>query len=102
MTASERLKYLLDSKNLSVAQFGKKVGVSRDTLNKMFAKGSDPKLHLLQKCLELYPNLNIDWLILGKGDMWKITEEKTSLLEQEMKAVKLELKRINERLEKEL
>ncbi len=102
MTASERLKYLLDSKNLSVAQFGKKVGVSRDTLNKMFAKGSDPKLHLLQKCLELYPNLNIDWLILGKGEMWKITEEKTSLLEQEMKAVKLELKRINERLEKEL
>lgn len=102
MTASERLKYLLDSKNLSVAQFGKKVGVSRDTLNKMFAKNSDPKLHLLQKCLELYPNLNIEWLILGKGDMWKITEEKTTLLEQEMKAVKLELKRINERLKKEL
>jgi len=102
MTASERLKHLLESKNLSVAQFGKKVGVSRDTLNKMFAKNSDPKLHLLQKCLGLYPNLNIEWLIMGKGDMWKITEEKTSLLEQEMQAVKLELKRINERLEKEL
>ena len=102
MTASERLKYLLNNKNLSVAQFGKKVGVSRDTLNKMFAKGSDPKLHLLQKCLEVFPNLNIEWLILGKGEMWKITEEKTTLLEEEMKAVKLELKRINERLEKEL
>lgn len=102
MTASERLKHLLDSKNLSIAQFGKKIGVSRDTLNKMFAKGSDPKLHLLQKCLELYPNLNIEWLIMGNGEMWKIAEEKTSLLEEEIKEVKLELKRINERLEKEL
>jgi len=102
MTASERLKHLLDNKNLSTAQFGKKVGVSRDTLNKMFSKGSDPKLHLLQKCLELFPNLNIEWLILGSGEMWKITEEKTTLLEQEMKEVKSELKRINDRLEKEL
>ena len=102
MTASERLKYLLDNKNLSVAQFAKKIGVSRDTLNKMFAKGSDPKLHLLQKCLELYPSLNIEWLILGKGDMWKMTEEQTTKLEQEMEAVKAELKRINERLKNEL
>jgi len=102
MSASERLKHLLDSQNLSVTQFGKKVGVSRDTLNKMFAKGSDPKLHLLQKCLELYPNLNIEWLILGKGEMWKMEAEKMTKLEQEMEAVKAELKRINKRLEKEL
>lgn len=102
MTASERLKHLLDSENLSITQFGKKVDVSRDTLNKMFANGSDPKLHLLQKCLELYPNLNIEWLILGKGDMWKMEVEKMTKLEQEMEVVKAELKRINKRLEKEL
>lgn len=102
MTASERLKHLLDTKNLSVNQFGKKVGVSRDTLNKMFAKGSDPKLHLLQKCLQLYPALNIEWLILGEGEMWRIDEKKATKLEQEMEAVKLELKRINERLGNEL
>jgi len=102
MSASERLKHLVDSQNLSISQFGKKVGISRDTLNKMFAKGSDPKLHLLQKCLKLYPNLNIEWLILGKGEMWKMGVEKMTKLEQEMEAVKADLKRINERLEKEL
>jgi len=102
MSASERLKHLLDSENLSVTQFGKKVGVNRDTLNKMFANGSDPKLHLLQKCLDVYPNLNIEWLILGKGEMWKMEAEKMSKLEEEMEAVKAELKRINERLETEL
>ena len=67
----------------------------------MFANGSDPKLHLLQKCLAVYPNLNIEWLILGKGEMWKMKVEKVSKLEQEMETIKAELKRINERLKTE-
>jgi transcriptional regulator with XRE-family HTH domain len=92
MTASQRIRKIIDTKKITIKFFCEQTGISRDTLNQMFKNDSDPKLPLLQGCLREFPNLNERWLILGEGEMWK--EEESSKLEQEVKGIKGQLKNI--------
>ena len=71
MTASQRIKHIIKSKNLSIEAFAEQVGTTRGTLNQMFKNDSNPKLPLLAACLNLYPDLNPRWLITGKGNAWE-------------------------------
>ena len=44
MTASQRIKHIIKSKNLSIEAFAEQVGTTRGTLNQMFKNDSNPKL----------------------------------------------------------
>ena len=74
MTPSERIRHIIKSKHLTIEAFAEKTGVPRSTLNQMFKNDSNPKLPLLEACLELFPDLNPRWLITGKGEPWDMTE----------------------------
>lgn len=71
MTASQRIRHIIESKNLTIEAFSKQTGTPRGTLNQMFKNDSNPKLPLLKACLELFPHLNARWLITGKGSPWE-------------------------------
>jgi len=71
MTPSQRIRYLIKSKNLSVEAFAEQTGTTRGTLNQMFKNDSNPKLPLLEACVNLFPDLNPRWLLTGKGDIWE-------------------------------
>jgi len=71
MTASQRIRHIIKSKNLSIEAFAEQAGTTRGTLNQMFKNDSNPKLPLLAACLELFPDLNARWLITGKGNPWE-------------------------------
>lgn len=71
MTASQRIKHIIKSKNLSVEAFAEQTGTTRGTLNQMFKNDSNPKLPLLEACVNLFPDLNPRWLLTGKGNVWE-------------------------------
>ena len=67
-SVKERLIYFLKYLNLGQTAFENKVGWSRGHISKIKgAIGSD----MLAKLVEKYPELNVDWLLTGKGDMFK-------------------------------
>ncbi len=72
MTASQRIKHIIKSKNLSIEAFAAQTGTTRGTLNQMFKNDSNPKLPLLAACVNLFPDLNPRWLITGKGNAWEL------------------------------
>ena len=63
----ERIQALIKALNLSGREFCKNVGVS-DSWNRTikYSIGSD----VLVKILTAYPHVNINWLVLGKGEMF--------------------------------
>lgn len=69
----QRLKQYIDEKGISVAAFERSVGMSnasfRRSLNNDRAIGTDK----LEKILKLYSDINPDWLITGKGSMYRET-----------------------------
>ncbi len=89
MTASQRIKHIIKSKNLTVEAFAEQTGTTRGALNQMFKNDSNPKLPLLEACLNLFPELNPRWLITGKGNAWE-TEQTTDYEALQKRMVEME------------
>lgn len=62
----ESVKYF--AKNLTT--FGKEIGLNPETVRKVCnGTTKDPKISFLLKIKERYPEVNLEWLISGKGEM---------------------------------
>jgi len=65
---TERLKLIIDHLGLSVLAFAKSIDASQQMLFN-YTKGRTPSLEVIQKILTVYPQFNVEWLVLGKGEM---------------------------------
>ena len=65
-TVRDRLRAYLDKKRISYSEFGRQLGVSAAYVQGIRKSIPPEKLKLIE---ELYPDLNIGWLIYGEGDM---------------------------------
>lgn len=70
-TVKDRLLKLLKAKNISQAEFCRRMGVSNTFVGAM-RKGM--KQDKLKKTCELFPDLNRDWLAYGEGEMLIVPE----------------------------
>ena len=64
----ERVCQYCEYMNIRVSQFEKKAGLSNGYFNQVSKKPSDFKLDAIAKA---HPNLDIDWLCTGRGEMIK-------------------------------
>lgn len=71
----DRILRILTSENLSSSKFAEIVGVQRSSISHILSGRNKPSLDFLQKILSNFPNINGDWLIIGKGDMIKKSEQ---------------------------
>lgn len=73
MTAKERLKRFVEFKHIGRNKFEEKVGISFG-----YISSRSPTLgsEIIEKILKIYPDINIEWLITGEGEMTRSTTEK--------------------------
>ena len=71
----ERLKEFIDFKHISISAFEKSVGLGNATFNKTLKVGGAIGTDKLEKILNVYPDINVDWLISGEGDMLNSIKE---------------------------
>ena len=67
----DRILRLLTNENLSSSKFAEIVGVQRSSISHILSGRNKPSLDFLQKVLSSFPSINSDWLIIGKGEMFK-------------------------------
>lgn len=79
LTIGNRIKTLRKALNLSQVAFGKNLGVSRDVINNAELERATIS-QLFIKAISSEYNINEEWLISGKGKMFKETNE--SLLDK--------------------
>lgn len=66
MSVKDRLKIYIKHKNISVSAFERSINVSNGYVNGVYKTiGSDKRDLIVQE----YPDLNIDWLLNGAGEM---------------------------------
>lgn len=68
-----RLKQFLAAENISQAQFADSINVVRASVSHVLAGRNNPSYDFIKAIMDNYPQLNIEWLILGKGKMYKET-----------------------------
>ncbi|GGD38342.1 helix-turn-helix domain-containing protein [Muriicola marianensis] len=62
-----RLEKILDHYNLSAAAFADKIGVQRSSISHVLTGRNKPSLEFVMKVVRSYPEVNLYWLLNGKG-----------------------------------
>lgn len=66
MSVKNRIKIFADYNQINISQFERAIGVSNGYVNSISKSIGLDKIEII---LEKYPNLSIEWLITGRGEM---------------------------------
>lgn len=69
-TMKERLLVFLKAKGLTQAKFADSINVARAAVSHIIAGRNLPSYEFLCNTMKVYPELNIEWLMLGIGEMY--------------------------------
>ena len=67
----ERLLKFINSEGLSSAKFAEQINVQPSSISHILSGRNKPSFDFITKVLTGFPDLNAEWLILGKGEMLK-------------------------------
>jgi len=67
----DRLTQFLQSEQLSPARFADILGVQRSGISHILSGRNKPGFDFIEKIVIKFPNINAEWLITGKGKMYK-------------------------------
>ena len=70
----DRIKKLMDYKKLSATQFSDEIEIQRSSLSHVLSGRNKPSLDFMLKIKNTYPEIELDWLLLGKGNMISKTD----------------------------
>lgn len=73
---TDRILLILKAKNLSSSQFADKLGVQRSNISHILSGRNKPSLDFIMKIKNNFPEINTDWLLFGKGEMFENVSDK--------------------------
>lgn len=79
MDITDRLVLFMQHEGVTTFQMNKAAGLSRTLLAKAIDNHQGLSSSTIEKISHTYPNLNIDWLITGRGEMLMTDEPKKNL-----------------------
>lgn len=93
----KRLEILLDYYSLNASSFADKIGVQRSSLSHLLSGRNKPSLDFILKILEVFPDVDLYWILNGKGTFPKTESENstvvtapTPILNDELATTKME------------
>lgn len=80
-----RLKILLEQKQLSSSSFADTISVPRSSISHLLSGRNKPSLEFVMKIVHSYPDVDINWLLFGKESISKyssLNSDSNTLLEE--------------------
>ena len=68
MTVKDRIKFFCKNANITISEFEKTLNVANGYVNSISKSVGIDKINII---LENFPNINLEWLLTGKGEMLK-------------------------------
>ncbi|MEG2339818.1 MAG: helix-turn-helix transcriptional regulator [Odoribacter sp.] len=88
----DRFKKLLEEKQLTATRFATLIKVNASAMSHILNGRSKPSFDLMNQIVQVFPDINLNWLVSGKGDMYnalpnevKYQVVQKNLLEEEKK-----------------
>ncbi len=76
---SNRIKKIIDFYDLSASNFADKIGVQRSSISHIISGRNKPSLDFILKITSTFDQVDIHWLLNGKGRFPKKEESKSNL-----------------------
>ena len=80
---NQRLQQFLNAENISQSQFAERLGVAKASVSHILAGRNKPGYDFIESLSRQFPNLNLEWLINGRGRMYKVTGQEPEIPVQE-------------------
>jgi len=64
----KRLEIILDYYSLTASSFADKIGVQRSSLSHLLSGRNKPSLDFILKIIDVFPEVNLYWILNGKGN----------------------------------
>lgn len=71
----ERLLLFMNRENISATTLAEEIGVQRSSVSHILSGRNNPSYDFIYKMTTRYPNLNIEWLLTGSGEIYKSETE---------------------------
>lgn len=71
----KRLEIILDYYSLNASSFADRIGVQRSSLSHLLSGRNKPSLDFILKILEVFPDVDLYWILNGKGTFPKNSEQ---------------------------
>jgi len=82
----DRLLFFMNRENISATSLADEIGVQRSSISHILSGRNNPSYDFIYKIITRYEHMNAEWLITGKGDMYKKEPQPESeVSESEMK-----------------
>lgn len=65
-----RINLLLRAKNISARQFAEEIGIQPSGMSHILSGRNNPSLDFVTKVIRRYPEIDANWLLLGRGEMY--------------------------------
>jgi transcriptional regulator with XRE-family HTH domain len=69
-----RILLVLKTQNLTSSQFADEIGVQRSSISHILSGRNNPSLEFVTKILKRFPDINSEWILFGKGSMYRESE----------------------------
>ena len=65
----DRIKKFIEYKGISPSELADAIGVQRSNVTHVLKARNKPSFQFIEKLLQVYPEINAKWLLLGEGNM---------------------------------
>jgi transcriptional regulator with XRE-family HTH domain len=65
----DRIKKFMEYKGISPSELADSIGVQRSNVTHVLKARNKPSFQFIEKLLQIYPEINAKWLLLGEGKM---------------------------------
>ncbi|POZ51306.1 helix-turn-helix domain-containing protein [Methylovulum psychrotolerans] len=86
-TLNERILKVRKYKSLKQNEFAELIGVSRSTLSEVESGKTKPSTDIIVGIANSFDDVNTDWLLTGKGDMYRIKQPLTPISEHQAQVI---------------
>ena len=100
---TERLQKVIEFYGETASSFAEKIGVQRSSISHILSGRNKPSLDFVMKVLHSYPEIELYWLLNGKGEFpnqSKISESPNSNLTETNLASKVSIPKSSSEIEK--
>jgi len=78
----ERIRKFMDYKGISPSELADSIGVQRSNVTHVLKGRNKPSFQFIEKMLQIYPELDAKWLLLGIGNMVETSTKTRTLFDQ--------------------
>lgn len=71
----DRIRQIMESKHMTQQDFAAYLGMSAAALSSIYNERTRPTLNIVEAIKRKMPEVNINWLILGEGDMYETKQD---------------------------